>query len=172
MIIAFNDGNNTKATLQIRDNGRDQIVIRLLPFGEEHITLHLNPDGSIVRTHYKPDKAKSVWDETRVEVARSMGNPEPERHGNYVINTPLTKIDNIQGYYLGGRLLDLDSFNPRARYSNNIDHVFNSGLAKFILEIYLSTADNPRPRTSNRVATSLGDICFEFEGEEKYHISK
>ena len=163
MIVAFNDGNNAKATLEIVDNGRDQIVIRFIPYEEEHITLHLNPDGSIIRTHYKEDKEKSVWDDMLVRVARRMGISRPERHGNYVIHTHLPKIDNVQGYYLGGRLIDLNLFNPRAHYSNNIDHIFNSRVTEFMLEMYLSTANNPRSRTSNRVATSLGDVCFEFE---------
>lgn len=163
MIVAFNDGNNTKATLEVVDNGRDQIVIRFIPYGEEHITLHLNPDGSILRTHYKEDKERSVWDDMRVRVARHMGISRPERHGNYVIHTPLPKIDNVRGYYLGGRLVDLDSFSPRARYSNNVHHVFNSDFTKFMLEMYLSTPDNSRSRTSSRVATSLGDICFDFK---------
>jgi hypothetical protein len=163
MIIAFNDGTCTKATLEVNDNGNDQVVIRFIPYGEEHITLHLNPDGSIVGTHYKEDKEKSVWDDLRVEVARRMGIQRPERHGNYFIHTPLPKISNVRGYDLGGRLIDLVLFTPRAHYSNNVDHTFSSGFTKFLLKIYLSTADNPRPRALNKVATSLGDICFEFE---------
>lgn len=163
MIVGFNDGSITKATLEVLNNRQDQVVIRFIPYRDEHISLHLNLDGSIIRTHYKEDKEKSVWDDLRVQVARSMRIQRPERHGNYVIHTPLPKIDNVEGYYLGGRLIDLNSFNPRAHYSNNINNVFNTGLTKFMLEMYLSTADNPRSRTPVRVATSLGDICFDFK---------
>lgn len=163
MIVAFNDGNTIKATLQITDNEIDQIVIRFIPYRDEHITLHLNNDGSVVRTHYKDDKEKSVWDETRVQVATAMGNPNPDRHGKYVINTRLPEVDNIEGYYLGGRLIDLTSFTPMSRYSNNIDHIFSSGFTKFMLQIYLSTTNNPRSGIGNRVTTSIGEVCFEFE---------
>ena len=104
-----------------------------------------------------------MWDETRVRVAAAMGIPNPERHGNYVINTPLPKIDNLEGYYLGGRLIDLSSFTPRTRYSNNINYTFNCDFVKFMLQIYLSTTNNSRNDSVNRIATSLGELCFEFK---------
>lgn len=48
MGIAFNDDTDTKATLEINNHGNDRVVIRFIPYSEEYITLHLNPDGSIV----------------------------------------------------------------------------------------------------------------------------
>lgn len=164
MIIAFNYNTDIKPTLEIRDNNRNQVVIRLIPYEDEHLTIHLNPDGSFVRTHRSENKAKSVGDDLRVEAAAASGRiSDPARHGTYIINTPLPEINNQAGYFLGGRLIDLDSFNPRPRYVNHIDVTISAPSPKFMLKMYLSTGNNPADPSLERASTSLGDICFKFE---------
>lgn len=161
MIIAFKSPKTTKPVLKIGKGRSDQIVIDFISF-DEHISIHSEDDGILIRTHYYPDKPESSWDELQIDTARESGNPRPERHGNYVINGRLPKIDNVAGYHLVGRLIDLNSLNPRQHYTNNIEKVINAPEDKFMLTLYLSTKDNPCNSKLERVTTYLGDVCFEI----------
>ena len=160
MIIAFRGPKTTKPVLEITENDSGDVVIRFISI-DEHISIHRQDDGTLLRTHYYPNKPKSSWDELRVETAKKMLLRDPERHGKYVIHTPLTKINNVAGFHLVGRLIDLPPLNPRQHYINNIEKVMNAPNDKFMLTLYLSTKDNRCGSKLESVATQLGDVCFE-----------
>lgn len=162
MIVAFSHKSITKPLLEIRDNLRDQVVIRFLPYKDEHITLHLKEDGSILRTHNAENKSPSVWDNNRIEVARRLSYQNPERHGNYIIHTPLPKIENREGYHLVSRQINLTTYIPRQRYIDRINQTIQAPSEIFLLELNLSTDDNPVFGVSQRITTTLGKICFSF----------
>lgn len=163
MIIALSFESITKPTLEITDNGIDQVVIRFIPYGDEHVTIHKEENGNFVVTHFSSNKEKSIWDDTRIKVARNLQIPNPERHGNYYYNSPLPMIENADGYHLMGRLIDLDSFNPRAKYQNNIDRTFSVQMKKFMLTIFFSTFENPRNEKEDVVNTILGNIYLNIK---------
>lgn len=161
MIIAAQSPSSNKPFLEIDDQRIDQVVLRFID-RDEHVTLHLRRDGSILKTHYFPDKPSSVWDDTNVEVARSMNYRQPERHGSYVDNRPLPKIDNIEGYYLLGRRIDLQVIQPRQRYYNNIHQTLIVTEDQFMLEFYLSTQNNHRNSSGLVINCNLGQLCLEI----------
>lgn len=158
-IIAFQSKNELKPVLEINDNQLDQVVIRFIS-KDEHITIHEGNDGSLLRTHYWPNKPHSKWDEERVGIAKYLGYEHPEKHGNYVIHSPLTKFENGTGYHLVGRLIKLSELNPRQRYYKNISKTVSARDDSFMLNIHLSTKDNPCNSCLEKVHTVLGDICF------------
>lgn len=161
VIVAFKSPQAVKPVLKICRKESDQVVINFISI-DEHITIHSDDDGSLIRTHYYPDKPKSSWDELRVETARRRGNPHPERHGRYPINARLSKIDNAAGYHLVDRQVNLNLLNPSQHYINNIDKVMDAPDDKFMLTLYLSTKENPCSPKLERVATCLGDVCIEI----------
>src|SRR5438477_9869820 len=91
----------------IENHRRDQVLIAFLQLGGEHITLHAQESGRILRTHYSPEKPKGTWDDTRVAIARSLGFADPERHGKYLAHSPLFKFVNYDGYFVSGRRVDV-----------------------------------------------------------------
>lgn len=162
MIISAQSPLSNKPFLEVDDQRLDQVVLRFIA-KDEHITLHLQQNGSILKTHYYPDKPSSVWDETNVDVARAMNYRHPERHGSYVDNRPLPKIDNVEGYYLLGRRIDLQAIQPRQRYYNQIQQTLIVPDDQFMLGFYLSTPDNHRNSSGLVVNCNLGEICLELE---------
>jgi hypothetical protein len=162
MIIALKCGSLNKPTLEITESNKDQVVIRLLPFGQEHITLHRQKDGIILATHYMDNKPPSAWDDMTVQVARTLGYRNPERHGGYTMHRPLFKMVNGGGYNLMGRRIDLNSFNPRQWYYNHIDKTIGAPENIFMLNFHLSTLGNECDSSLQRIMTVLGDVCFSF----------
>lgn len=162
MIISAQSPLSNKPFLEVDDQRLDQVVLRFIA-RDEHITLHLQQNGSILKTHYYPNKPSSVWDEANVEVARAMNYRQPERHGSYVDNRPLPKIDNVEGYYLLGRRIDLQAIQPRQRYYNQTQQTLIVPDDQFMLGFYLSTQDNHRDSSGLVVNCNLGEICLELE---------
>lgn len=160
MIVAFSYQGAVKPIFDIIDRP-NQVVVRFIPYGQEHITLHAEA-GSIISTHHSDSKPPSVWDSLRVETARNIGLQHPERHGGYIKHTPLVKLDNMNGYAIVGRRFDIDSFTPRRHYYRNIRQTIIVPFNPFLLRFYLSTLDNPCPIGMPRVGTTLGDLCFDF----------
>jgi hypothetical protein len=160
MIVAFNYNGVIKPVLDV-DDRPDQVVVRFIPYRQEHFTLHLD-SGSIISTHHSDNKQPSVWDDLCVETAENLGLRNPERHRGYIKHSPLVKIENVDGYNILGRRIDLDAFTPRQHYFRNISHTIITPFNPFMLEFYLSTVDNPCPVNMPRVGTILGDLCFSF----------
>lgn len=69
ILVSFRFKSIAKPVLEISDNGVNQAIIRLIPYADEHITIHLRNDGSLLRTQSSVNKPKSVWDETNIEIA-------------------------------------------------------------------------------------------------------
>ncbi len=161
MIISAQSPFHNKPFIEIIDQRPDQVILRFID-RDEHVTLHLQQDGSIIKTHYCPNKPRSTWDKTNIEIARSLNYRQPERHGSYVNNRPLPKIDNVDGYYLLGRRIDLQAIQPRQRYYNHIQQTLTVPNNQFMLECYLSTQDNNRNFSGLFVNCNLGEICLEL----------
>ena len=134
MIVAIRSPLYTKPVLEVVDSP-DQVVVRFIGH-DEHLTLHLEDDGTILHTHYFPDKPSSVWDATRVEVATHIGYQNPTRHGSYVDHRRLNLNDWPEGFMLLGRRVDLMSLNPKQRYFNQVDVTFDVEKDNSMLHFY------------------------------------
>lgn len=162
MVVAVRSSNHHKPIIFLDLTDQNQVVIRFLS-RDEHITIHRQDNGSLLKTHYFLEKPSSVWDSQRVETARSLGVEDPERHDNYVDQQILSAISDPHGHYLVGRRVDLDALTPGRRYYNRIAHTLNVGRDNFMLGIYLSTPQNRRVSSGVGIPTVFGDVCFEEE---------
>jgi len=163
-IVFFKYKKIAKPIIKIKEiRKRNELIIAFIPFMGEHITLHLQNDGSILRTHWNKNKQKSVWDDMRIEVAKHCGYRDPIRHGQYYIHSPLVKINNIHGYHLvGRRILFSKIINGTSKGDRDVNKVFmNIPFQNFMLNLYLSTPDNKRIG-KYKIVTSFGDIIFNF----------
>jgi hypothetical protein len=66
---------------------QSQVICALIARDGEHLTIHKQkiPDN-LLFTFYSKNKVPSTWDPMKVELARSLGYKDPERHGQYVIH--------------------------------------------------------------------------------------
>lgn len=152
----------SKPVTAIKDRQR-QVVIRLLPYGAEHITIHMKPDGELIRNYSLPYVAEPNWLGVITQIAKQEFK-DWKKHLNYAFaKQPLRRLENDQGYHLLSKLIDLDNYLPKQKYTRSRDFEFDVKDARFMLNLYLSTVDNPITNVSARVQTTLGDICFRFE---------
>lgn len=150
--------------IKVLEKKKNQVVLAFIPFQGEHVTLHLQNNGSILKTHHDINKPKSTWDSARVEVARSLEYKDPERHGQYYDHSPLMKICNVSGYYLCGRRINLAENSAGKNYVKERKIIIDAPKNDFMLDLYLSTDDNPYLKRGNPfLETSIGKIFMEFK---------
>lgn len=148
-------------TLEITDNKSNEVIIRFIPYGDEHITIHKQDDGTLLRNHSSSNKPSSVWDNERVKIAGSLGYKNPQKHGQYIIHQPLHKFSNSQGYHLAGRRIDLEVL-VKDKYKQKVDYKFEAPSKTFLLELIVSTPDNPSNNYQQKVPCLFGEICFGY----------
>lgn len=137
-------------------------MIRFIPYGAEHITIHLAENGVLMKNYSLPHIAEPTWENEAREAAKKCYK-DWEKHLKYAFaEMPLPKIENINGYHLLGRLIDLSAYSPKEKYKKHCDLEIIAPYPKFMLDLYLSTPDKVRSEAINRFQTSLGDICFEI----------
>ncbi len=162
-IIAFKHGATQKPIIKIVDTSK-QVVLAFIPFKGEHITLHPQADGQILRTHSSEQKLPSVWDAERVQIAKQLGYKNPEKHATYFIHDTLKIFSNMSGYYLGGRTVDFSQVPiAKKKYKTLKKTIIDMPVSDCILHMYLSTSNNPRSSAFPNVQTSIGTIIFEFD---------
>lgn len=161
MVVWFRYNSITKPVLHISSKP-SQVVIRFIPYKDEHITLHLK-EGTLIKNYWDSQKPPSMWDGEVTRIARDvLQYPQWEKHGKYVFaEQPLARISNVSGYHLVGRLIDLSTFEPKRRYVKASNYEVKTPYVKFMLNLYLSTDDNPCTDLVSRARTPLGDICFD-----------
>lgn len=152
----------SKPVITIKDRP-GQVVIRLLPYGTEHITIHMKPDGELIKNYSLPYVAEPNLIDMVVPIAKQEYK-DWKKHLKYAFaEQPLRRMENEQGYHLLGRLIDLNGYSPKQKHTKQCDYQFDAKDSKFMLDLYLSTVDNPITNVSARIQTTLGDICFRFE---------
>lgn len=137
--LALEFGSETGALLEVTENTcRDQVVARLIPFGEEHVTIHLREDGALLKTHAWPTKPASVHDEARVSAARALGYMRPEKHGSYTLNAPMNDPSPfVLGDHIVGRLVAFEDLSTKTKYLRDA-RVQPLSQSPFMCEIYFS----------------------------------
>lgn len=165
LVVYFGYKNIEKPIIRVIDNGKNQVVLAFIPFNGEHLTLHLEKDGSILRTYWGMNKPKSTWDDLRAANARALGFKNPERHGQYYIHEPLHKISNMAGYPLCGRRVHISQApEDKEKYKKMSKVAIDTPRDNCMIKFFLSTSDNPyTPRTDPNFPTSLGEVFVAFE---------
>ena len=148
--------SESRALGQITEN-ESQVVIRLIPYGAEHVSIHAQGSG-VLKTYSMPDKPRSTWDAARVEAARALGYRDPEKHGNYADHRPVVEPYVFElGDHLGGRLVEFGSLSRKAKYKK---HALTAILPHdpAMIEFYFRRDAAPSPRAEHlfEVATTLG----------------
>lgn len=149
------------ALLAITDNSaKQQVVIRLVPYGEEHVTIHRKPDGSLLKTHAWNEKPASTWDKARIAAAAKVGYKNPTKHADYTVHEPLRDEPYLWdfGDHVVGRRIDLAELSPKQKYIRNAVTVA-APESPFMLDIYFSRGQQPvadHPELLWELETSLG----------------
>lgn len=95
-------------------------MVRLIPFGSEHVSIHRETTGRLLKTYTMAEKPRSTWDETRVEVARAMRYQDPERHRQYADHRPLVEPYLFAlGDHLVGRRIDFAELSEKPKYKKH-----------------------------------------------------
>lgn len=164
LIIYFRHKKVEKPVIKVIDI-KKQVVLAFVSLDGEHLTLHPQKDGSILRTYYSKNKPKSTWDDMRVEAARAAGYKDPTRHGKYYIHEPLFKVSNAKGYHLVGIRIDTSQApEDKEKYKKITKVVIDAPREKSMANFYLSTVDNSYiPETDPNFPVSLGKIFIDFE---------
>jgi len=148
--------SESRALGQITEN-ESQVVIRLIPYGAEHVSIHAQ-GSSLLKTYSMPDKPTSTWDAARVEAARALGYRDPEKHGNYADHRPLVEPRLFElGDHLVGRRVEFASLSKKAKYKK---HALTAILPHdpAMIELYFRSDPAPSPRAEHlfEVETTLG----------------
>ncbi len=148
--------------IKVFEDKPDQLIVSFIST-RHHLTLHKLTTGQILFTSHSETKETGVWDEERVRIATKLGYRQPERHGQYYTQHILTKLANYPGYFLIGRLIDLDSTKYKKKYHCAPKYYFNVESTPFRAVIHLSTPDNYRSTHGNGAAlpTTFGKIIVE-----------
>lgn len=168
MLVRFSTESISTPILEITDNKLDQVVIRFLPYQDEHITIHKDYSKchdriELLRTIHSLNKPEEVWDKEIIHIARDICHySDPEKHGKYIDQNSLEKLSNVAGYFLIGKLIDLNTFKPKPKYFKEWELEVKVSEKRFMLNLYLSTPDNLCEHTLQRIETSLGEICFKI----------
>lgn len=118
----------------------EQTVVRYI-HQESHFTLHLK-NKRILFTIWD-SKYRSTWSNEKVNIARKIGYKNPEKHGHYLFHGGLIKVSNYVGYYLVASRLSLRKASGDIKYLKNATNIGISDIEDPMLNIVLSTADNP-----------------------------
>jgi hypothetical protein len=112
-------GTESRAVAQITES-REQVVFRLIPFGSEHVSIHREANGQLLKTYTMVEKPPSTWDDLRVETARAMGFQDPERHGQYADHRPLVEPYLFPlGDHLVGRRIEFAALSQKLKYKKH-----------------------------------------------------
>lgn len=149
-------GTESRAVAQLTESV-DQVVVRLIPFGSEHVSIHREANGQLLKTYAMEDKPQSTWDDARAEVARAMGYQDPEKHGQYADHRPMVEPYLFAlGDHLVGRRIDFASLSEKRKYKK---HATGAVLAHdpAIIDLHFrrDQADASEPRLFE-IETTLG----------------
>jgi len=159
LVVVQHDGHNAPLFKVVETPNQVLVVVRL-ESGGEHLTLHRQKDGTILRTYWSSTKPEGTWDATNVAVARKLGYRDPERHGKYFAHSPLVEVQGMNAYELIGRRVKLDeTLQLKARDQRLPRVTIDSPANEVMVYVHLSTPGRPYvPADAPCVATALGDI--------------
>jgi hypothetical protein len=159
--VFFRYGALARPVFLVEERPRDvHIYIRTEP--NEHLSLHGQDDGTVLLTHWSPDKPASVWDETRVRIAKAIGYRDPDRHGKYYQHRPLVMGSFVNGDdMLVGKRVDIAAASAKTKYTRGPSIEIVAPTQQFMVRIYITaplpTSDEPH------VPTAFGNLYFRMQ---------
>jgi len=120
----------------------------------------------VVFTHWSPNKPPGTWDATKVEVAKSLGYGNPDKHAHYYQHRRLLTVQGMDSHHLVGRRINLDAVGVEAKYANAQRIVIDAPAKQFMLTCSLATPDQPYSTPDDpHVTTGFGDLYFRPESD-------
>lgn len=164
-LVFFRLGDTERPVLKVSESpGQVVIVIRSEP--NEHLTLHRQDDGSVLLTHWSPDKPLGTWDKHRVSAARKLDYAAPDKHAHYITHHPLRNVIGMDGHHLVGRRINLYAATPRAKYERAQRVTIEAPSPEFMLTFSLATPEQPYSTPDDpHVVTSFGQLYFRPESD-------
>lgn len=160
-LYAIKRQNLVYGLLEVIDN-TNQVVVRFVPYKDEHITIH-RYEENLLKTHWMSEKPQSVWDEERVAVARKIGYKNPEKHSGYVVHSPLNKTAMFTfGDHVISRRFALKDLPTKERYVKNAT-VANINKDNFMLGFYFSRTSIDLKGYLFKIGCSLGFFYVTIE---------
>jgi hypothetical protein len=158
--VFFRHGTLARPVLVVEERPHD-VHIYIRSERDEHLSLHRQRDGIVLLTHWSPDKPPSVWDDTRVAIARAVGIRDPERHGKYYQHRPLVPGGFSNGdEMLVGRRVDIAAATAKAKYERGPLLDIAAPAQQIMVRIYITaTLTTPEPH----VPTAFGDLYFRLQ---------
>jgi hypothetical protein len=159
-IVFFRFENLERPVLKVVEK-IDQVAIVIRSEANEHLTLHREANGTVLLTHWTPDKPRGTWDATRIEVARRLGYRNAERHAHYLTHRPLFPVQGMDGHELCGRRVILESATAKRKYVRAPHIVIDAPAREFMLTFHLATPEQPYSAPEEpHIATGFGDLHF------------
>lgn len=164
MFISLSHEGTKGAALAVTDNGMDQIVVRFIPYGDEHITIHKDKEGRLLKTHWTNQKPRSTRDQERVEAARAEGYANPEKHKGYIVHAPFTQKGLFKlGEHILSRMFKLADLSDKPKYMNAATNV-PIEKDKVMLGFYFSPTEAVESNVLVGHKTSLGWLYITDDG--------
>jgi hypothetical protein len=161
-IIYFRSGAHERPIIKVVDNEKDQVVLHFLEAKQEHLTLHLQQRGIVLRTHWSSEKPKGGWDDTRVEIAKKLGFTNPEKHGKYYVHSPVGSISDSLPLHLIGKQVDINKApNDKLKYKKLRKVTIEVPAEVIMVSFYLYPTGLPSG-SLEFIETSLGTIIMDF----------
>ena len=113
----------------------EQVVIRLIPYGAGHITIHMKPYGELIKNYSLTYEAEP----NLIDIVALIDKQEYKnwkKHLKYAFaEQPLRRMENDQDYHLLGKLIDLNAYSPKQKYTKQCDYQFDAKDTKFMLNL-------------------------------------
>lgn len=162
-IVVFRHEGSEWPVLKVTESP-DQVLIVIRSEPDEHITLHGQADGTVLFTHWSPDKPRKTADAARARIARKLGYRDPDRHAHYYAHWPLVLAEGMDGHHLVGRRIRIDAARPKAKYANTPRVTIDAPAREFMLTFTLATPEQPYSAPDEpHITTSFGDLYFRPE---------
>lgn len=162
--VWFTCKETSKPILEIFEKPK-QIIVRFMPYGSEHITIHEDSKGHFIKNLWSSHSYKSEWEIQSICMAAKMSNYKNwQKHDKYELaELPLVKFLNGNGYHLVTRFINLDSYKPKTRYLKQIhDLDINTVDTEFMISIFLSTSDYACEGNLPKITLNLGSLCIQI----------
>ena len=145
----------------VRETPARVVVAIRLKSGSEHLTLHREEDGTILKTYWDSTKPTDVWEDLTVEAGRNLlRNKNPENHAKYIFHMPLS--ETMHTSWLVSRHVKLKEIKPSKAKHQRVPRIeLRSTMNEITVDIHLSAAERPHePSDAPHITTGFGDICF------------
>ena len=164
-IVYFDIEGAKKPFAKIVDTNT-QVIFALVALGGEHLTVHSqNASDRLLFTDSDKSKIPGIWDRERVELARTKGFRDPEKHGQYIIHRDSRYLDSFLIPIIN---LSINSnhylHSIPDKYKRLTEYIIPVEKTDFSLSIFFtSKLDEAKETEMFNITTSLGLFGFDLQ---------